>query len=40
MTAAAGARECLKSADGEGWGVASAEITVSEGMLSHPSGPC
>ncbi|MBS3647223.1 xanthine dehydrogenase family protein molybdopterin-binding subunit [Pseudaminobacter sp. 19-2017] len=38
MTAAAGARERLKSAAGEAWGVASAEITVSEGMLSHSSG--
>lgn len=38
MTAAAGARERLKSAAAEAWGVAATEITVDEGMLSHPSG--
>lgn len=38
MTAAAGARERLKAAAAEAWGVDASEITAEEGVLSHASG--
>ncbi len=38
MSAAAGARERLKAAAAAAWGVPAAEVTVSEGVLSHGSG--